>query len=308
MRTILAIVVAMLVCVSRGLVQNRDAQAAADMNAVEAELLKTAASTCDRIEYPHLVAYFDKGLLAPDAERKFGQRLEEGFTEVARFLNLTFDPRERGTSKPDYYVTDRGGLSHAWPTRVILRAKRVMPSGLSIAYHETAHLLVMHDPSAPRNRGDLPPDEDARVWANSAFWLPDGFADYVSFEIARRLHVVPTDLFDEGKSQADVDAHARKWLIDPRGRAVLPYIASHGNPDNFLADRENVAAPYYVLGHSFVNFLVRRFRMATIVRLYDKQANGVGAIEDDFRSVTGADLASVRNDWLKRLGVERVSN
>ena len=308
MRTILAIVLAMLLCVSSGLAQNRDAQATADMNAIEAELLKTAASTCDRIEFPHLVAYFDKGLLAPVAELKFGQRLEEGYTEVARFLHLTYDPRERGSSKPDYYVTDRGGLSHAWPTRVILRAKRVVPDGLSIAYHETTHLLVMHNPSAPRNRGDLPPDEDARVWANSAFWLPDGFADYVSFEIAKKLHVIPTDLFDEGKSQAEVDAHARKWLNDPRGRAVLPFMAAHGIPDNFLADRENVAAPYYVLGHSFVNFLVRRFGKATIVRLYDKQANGVGAIEDDFRSVTGADLASVRYDWLKTLGLDRVSN
>ena len=48
--------------------------------------------------------------------------------------------------------------------------------------------------------------------------------------------------------------------------------------------------------------------MAAIVRLYDKQANGVGAIEDDFRPVTGADLASVRHDWLKTLGLDRVSN
>ena len=53
MRTILASVLAMLLCVSSGLAQNRDAQANADMNASEAELLKTAASTCDRIEFPH---------------------------------------------------------------------------------------------------------------------------------------------------------------------------------------------------------------------------------------------------------------
>ena len=302
MRTILSLVIATLLCVPGGLAQNRDAQAVADMIALEAELLKNAASTCDRIESPHLVAYFDKGLLAPDAERKFSARLEEGYNAVAGFLNLTFDPRERGTSKPDYYVTDRAGLSHAWPTRVILRARRVVPDGVSIAYHETAHMLVMHDPSAPRNRGELPPDEDARVWANSATWLPDGFADYVSYEIARKLHIVPADLFGAGTSESEVDAHARKWLNDPRGRAVLPFIASHGSPDNWLADRKNVAAPYYVLGHSFVSFLVKRFGVAVIVRLYDKQANGVGAIEDDFRAVTGADLASLRNDWLKMLG------
>ena len=57
-----------------------------------------------------------------------------------------------------------------------------------------------------------------------------------------------------------------------------------------------------MLGHSFVKFLVKRFGVAVILRLYDKQANGVGAIEDDFGAVTGADLASMRNDWLKRLG------
>src|SRR5262245_23096753 len=252
MRTIPSLVIATLLCVPGGLAQNRDAQAVADMIALEAELLKNAASPCDRSESPPLAAVFDKRLLSPDAERKFSARLEEGYNAVAGFLNLTFDPRERGTSKPDYYVTDRAGLSHAWPTRVILRARRVVPDGLSIAYHETAHMLVMHDPSAPRNRGDLPPDEDARVWANSGTWLPDGFADYVSYEIARKLHIVPADLFGAGTSESEVDAHARKWLNDPRGRAVLPFIASHGSPDNSFADRENVAAPYYVLGHSFV--------------------------------------------------------
>ena len=228
---------------STGIAQTRDVQAIQDLKALDAEVVKTAASTCDRIEFPHLVAYFDRGLLAPAAERAFGQRLEEGFTEVARLLERRFNPQERGKPKPDYYVTDRGGLSHALPTHIILRAKRVVPDGLSTAYHETVHLLVMHDPAAPRNRNDLSPEEDARATGNTGDWVFDGFADYVAFEVAAKLHVVPVDLFDEGKTQGEVDAHARKWLDDPRGLAVLPFVGSHGSPEGAMADRQNVAAP-----------------------------------------------------------------
>ena len=159
----------------------------------------------------------------------------------------------------------------------------------------------MHDPSAPRNRIDLSQEEDARVTINTGAWVSEGFADYVAFEVAAKLHVVPIDLFDEGKTQGEVAAHARKWLSDPRGRAVLPFIGSHGSPEGAMADRENVAAPYYVLGHSFVNYLVGRFGRLATLRLSEQQANGVAAIEDDFRVVYGVDLVTVRRDWLTEL-------
>src|SRR5262245_57131921 len=222
--------------------QDRNAEAVATMKALEAELLRTAPTTCDRIEFPHLTVYFEKTLMAPEAERRFGERLDQGFAAVETLLRLRFDPKGRGLSKPNVYLTDRAGISRANSTLIILRASRVIP-GISIAYHEMTHLLVAHNPAAPRNRDDLSPEEDARVTANSGVWLVEGFADYVSFEIAARFGIVPSDLFDEGKTPTEVDAHARAWLNDARGQAVVPFIGSHGLPDNLLADREHVAPP-----------------------------------------------------------------
>ncbi|HMD36846.1 MAG TPA: hypothetical protein VKH42_17855 [Vicinamibacterales bacterium] len=97
------------------------------MKALEAELLRTAPTTCDRIEFPHLTVYFEKILMAPRR-------------------------------------SDRAGISRASSTLIILRASRVIP-GISIAYHEMTHLLLAHNPAAPRNRDDLSPEEDARATA-----------------------------------------------------------------------------------------------------------------------------------------------
>jgi hypothetical protein len=115
--------------------------------------------------------------------------------------------------------------------------------------------------------------------------MPEGLANYVEYVLAERLHVTPAHLFVKG-SNATVDDEARTWLRDARGRAVLPFVGSRGRPDNLLADRENVAPPFYVLGHSFVKFLVERFGLDTVVRPYDAHVNGVGSIEEDVRHAT----------------------
>ena len=100
-----------------------------------------------------------------------------------------------------------------------------------------------------------------------------------------------------------MDQEAREWLAEPRGRTVLPFVGSHGAPPNLLADRHNVSAPFYVLGHSLARYMVGRAGIAAIVRLYEEHTNGRASIEDDVRRVTGRDLDAWRQDWLRSLGV-----
>ena len=84
--------------------------------------------------------------------------------------------------------------------------------------------------------------------------------------------------------------------------AVLPFAGSHGVPANFLADRPKVAAPFYVLGQSFVKYLVQHTSQALMTRLYEEHYDGTHPIEQDVRRMTGRDLLQWRTEWLQALG------
>jgi hypothetical protein len=266
------------------------------------EVIRTAATQSDRFETDHLVLFIDKGLLARDAEESFSKQLDRGFAATVEYVQRPFAAAKTGVAKPTYYLTDRGGISHAGSTVVVLRAARVV-TGPSIAIHETTHLLMMSDPAAPRNRDDLSPEEEDRWTAITGLWLIEGFANYVEYKLAPQQRIPLADLFVKG-DDSTVDQEAREWLAEPRGRAVLPFVGSHGAPPNLLADRPNVAAPFYVLGHSLARYMVGRAGIAAIVRLYEEHTNGRASIEDDVRRVTGRDLAAWRQDWLRSLGVD----
>jgi hypothetical protein len=111
----------------------------------------------------------------------------------------------------------------------------------------------------------------------------------------------PDRLFVKG-DQSTVDDEARRWMRDPRGIGVLPFAGSHGVPDNFLADRPNVAAPFYVLGQSFVKYLVQHTSLALMTQLYEEHYDGTHPIEQDVRRITGRDLLQWRIEWLHALG------
>jgi len=76
---------------------------------------------------------------------------------------------------------------------------------------------------------------------------------------------------------------------------VLPFAGSSGVPDGFLADRANVAAPFYVLGQSFIKYLVQHAGLAAITR----------PISDDVQRITGKGLVRWRTEWLEAIGVSR---
>jgi hypothetical protein len=107
-------------------------------------------------------------------------------------------------------------------------------------------------------------------------------------------------LFFDGDNST-VDDAARTWLEDPGGQRVAPFVGSHGLPENLVADRPNVAAPFYVLGHSLVKFMIQRAGVPAMARLYEEHFDGTRSIEDDVKRVTGKQLASWREEWLRFL-------
>jgi hypothetical protein len=280
--------------------QNPDQDAARSMADGSREVVRTAATAADRIETNHVIVYIDKGLLTSEAEREFAQDIERIFVATSTYLQRKFDPTFRKTAKPDYYLTNRAGISHAESTRIFLNAPRVIPSP-AIVIHESVHLLLVKNPDAPRNRTDLTPEEDAKLTASSGVWLAEGFAGYVSYELAPRLNMEPDHLFVKG-DRTTVDEEARKWIRDPRGATVLPFAGSFGIPEGLLADRANVAPPFYVLGQSFVKYLVQHAGLAAITQLYEEHFDGTESIADDVNRITGKDLSRWRTEWLEVIG------
>lgn len=280
--------------------QNPDQDAVRSILDGSREVVRTAPTQADRFETDHVIVYVDKSLLTTDAEREFAQNIERMFVATSEYLRRGFDRAARKTAKPEYYLTNRAGISHAEPTRIFLNAGRVISSP-AIAIHETVHLLLMKNPDAPRNRSDVTPEEDPRLMATSGVWLAEGLAGYVGYELAPRLNMEPDRLFVRG-DKSTVDEEARQWIRDSRGARILPFAGSHGVPDGFFADRPNVAAPFYVLGQSFVRYLVQLAGLASIVRLYEEHFDGTRSIEDDVKRITGNDLVRWRTEWLEALG------
>jgi hypothetical protein len=283
--------------------QNPDQDAARTMADGSREVVRTAPTAADRIDTTHVIVYVDKGLLTTEAEREFAQSVDRMFAATSTYLQRRFDPTRRKTALPAYYLTNWAGISHAESTRIFLGARRVIPSP-AIVIHESVHLLLMKNPDAPRNRDDLTPEVDARVMANSGVWLAEGFAGYVAYELAPRLNLEPDHLFVKG-DRSTVDAEAGQWIRDPRGAKVLPYVGAAGMPEGLLADRTNVAAPFYVLGQSFIKYLVLHAGLATVTRLYEEHFDGTRAIADDVNRITGRALADWRAGWLEAFGGSR---
>ena len=263
------------------------------------EVVRTAATHADRFDTDHVVLYIDKDLLSAEAGRAFADNLDRHFVATSDYLQRRFDPVSRKSTKPTYYLTNRAGISHAEASRVFLFARRVVPSP-AIAIHETVHLLLFTDPRAPRTRSDLSPEEDWRMMATTGVWLAEGFADYATSELAPKLGLEPDRLFLKG-DRTTVDAEARSWIREPRGAHVVPFVGSRGVPDGLLADRANVAPPFYVLSHSFIKHLVDHAGLAAIVRLYEEHFAGTRSIEEDVKRATGRDLAEWRREWLRVL-------
>jgi len=287
--------VAALLCAWPVAAQDADDDALNAMLRGERDVISTESEQ-QRFDSKHLILYVDQGVLAGDAARRFANQLERSVVATADRLRRTFDSKHFRVAKPSYYLTDRAGISHVNGSRVFLRAARVVDSP-AIAVHETVHLLLQVDPAAPRVLPETPPD----IEASTGVWLLEGFASHVATELAPRLGLAPDHLFLKGDAST-VDAEARAWLDAEPGKAVVLYVGSRGYPPSLLADRVNVAPPFYVLSQSFVKFITARTGLPVMVRLYVEHFNGRATIEDDVRRITRIELAQWRAEWLKAMG------
>jgi hypothetical protein len=83
---------------------------------------------------------------------------------------------------------------------------------------------------------------------------------------------------------------------------VLPFVAGVGSPPEVWEERRQVAAPFYVLSHSFVKYLVEHAGLAVVKEVVD--AEDVSAA---LERATKRSLGQWKAEWLASLEKARAS-
>jgi hypothetical protein len=224
-----------------------------------------------RYETDSAVVYFEPGPLPPAAMERFAHLVDRGIGDIQTFLEGAPHPSSRPIT---YYVRSDIPMSWSYRRTVLLPMDRVLNDSAPYL-HETTHILF------PVRSGSL--------------WFAEGFASYVQSYVAEHLGGYDGYVFSKGGNR-DVDNLARAYLASPGGRAVLPYVGGDETPPDLYSDRWHVAAPLYVLSHSFVKFLIDNAGLEEV-----KQLLPAPDIGEALRSASGRGISEWKAAWLASL-------
>ena len=217
-----------------------------------------------------ITVHYQSSALPREQAAAFAALAARGLREVERLAGLSPAARLR------FEVRDGTRISTARGRTILLSSYRIV-SSTAPYLHEIAHVLL------PCRRA--PP------------WYSEGLASYIESLVSERGGGYDSRLFTPDGNRG-VDADASRWLADPRGQHVLPFIGSRGTPRGILADRYNVAAPFYVLSHSLVKFLAERAGIAVLIRLARAKR-----FSPALRRLTGKSAAAWRASWLETVRI-----
>jgi hypothetical protein len=227
----------------------------------------------DRVRYQaaRATVYFEAGQFAPDEMERFARLAERGIADIETYLSAARDDGRRIT----FHVRSNLEMSSSFRRTVLLPAERVKQDRAPYL-HETVHALM------PSRSGCL--------------WLSEGFASFVQSHVAEHIGGYDGYVFSWG-GNGNVDRLARRHLAREGGRAVLPFVGADGSPAQIWEERREVAAPFYVLSHSFVKHLVEHAGLGTVKALLAADDVGAALARATSRSVT-----QWKAEWLAALG------
>jgi hypothetical protein len=228
-----------------------------------------------RVATKRAVLYFDSQGLTPEQRKDFSVLVDQGIRNVQTFLKL--GPHKE---KLEYFVSARVRISHTTYDGVFLPLQRVADRNAPYL-HETAHALI--------------PGETRSIW------LAEGLASYVESHVSEKYGGYAGHVFVLGGNR-EIDREAQNHLETEGGKTAVPYIASRGVPRGFYYDRQRVAAPYYVLAHSFVKYLVEKTGMKRVLALH-RSEDSVAALE----AATGKSGDLWRSEWLASIETRRAA-
>jgi len=215
---------------------------------------------------------YERDTLRREDVAAFASLALRGLHEIERLSGIT--PR----AKLRFEVRAATRISTARGRTILLSPYRVA-SRTAPYLHEIAHVLLPC-PHAPP-------------------WFSEGLAAYLESLVAEQGAGYDSHLFTPDGNRG-VDLDAARWLADPRGRKILPFIGTRGLPRGIAADRHNVAAPFYVLAHSLVKFLADQVGLPPLIRMSRARDFSL-----TLRRATRLSAPSLRARWLESLRAAR---
>lgn len=226
-----------------------------------------------RIATKRAVLHFDSQGLTPEQRKEFAGLVDQGIRHVQSFLKLG-----SRKEKLEFFISARVRISHTNYEGIFLPMQRVADRNAPYL-HETAHALIPGD--------------------TRSIWLMEGFASYVESHVSEKYGGYAGHVFVLGRS-SEIDREAQNHLETEGGKRAVTYIAAHGVPRGFYYDRQRVAAPYYVLSHSFIKHLVEKTGLKQVLALH-RPEDAVAALEE----TTGKSGELWRSEWLASIETKR---
>lgn len=218
--------------------------------------------------------YFEKDALSPADMESFSDLVNRGIDDIEKVLKLPEEKRRAQTGKIFYFVSSRIDIGRARYRSVFLPLWRVQRKAAPYL-HETTHILARCD--------------------ECPMWFSEGFASWMQSYVSENVGGYDAKVFAR-RGNRGVDAEAAHWLSTPNGAAVLPYVLEGGEPPDIVAERHAVGEPFYVLGQSFVKFLVEQAGVDKISSL----ANSAD-FNKELEIATGNPPLELKNRWLATL-------
>ena len=221
-------------------------------------------------ETPRADLYFDANALSPAEMTAFADLVDKGIGDIEKFLAVSLPPDR----KVRYYISRQFDISHSQGRSVYLPLERV--AHRSAPYlHETTHVI------AP--------------CADCPMWFSEGLASFVQSYVSEHMGGYDGIIFARHGNRG-IDRDSARWLADKRGQTVLPFIGTVDEPPEIGEDRDNVAAPFYVMAQSLVKYIVEHTNM--------KKLCGVMAgtdFESDLKRLTGKSSQQWKQAWLTKV-------
>jgi hypothetical protein len=228
-----------------------------------------------RQESDRAVLEYEEGDLGAGEADAFLKLADSGVADIEALVLPGLPDWARRAGRIRFVISSRIPISRTYGRTVVLPLARVR-SRSAPYLHETVHALV---PS----RGD-------RVW------LSEGLASYLESWVSENRGGYDAHVFTRAGDRGIHEA-ARRYLASERGRAVLPWVGTRGEPPSMEEDRSGVARPFYVLSQSLTKHVVDVAGLAAVIRVL------VGGDDDGLRQATGRSEDEWKREWLRAIGV-----
>jgi len=222
------------------------------------------------IDTDRATLWFENGQLTSDEMKNFADLVNQGIQDIEAYLGVT----RTSTRKIRYFICTQVEISHSRFQSIYLPLSKVQ-NRTAPYLHETTHIL------APCDRCPM--------------WFSEGLASFVQSYVSEHTGGYDGQIFSRRGNQG-IDQDARRWMSNDRGRAVVTFVGTNGEPPGIDDDRRNVAAPFYVMGQSLVKFIIEHAAPEKLRPCYTTRD-----FDSELEQATGKTGAEWKDLWLAQL-------